>query len=293
VPFSSRKETDKVVLSFVLLLGLVIAIIPMGMQTVWAGTFPGANGKIAFTSQRDGNDEIYVMNADSTAQTRLTNNTANDFNPSWSPDGAKIAFTSDKDFLFEIYVMNPDGTGQTRLTNNTADDFASSWSPDGAKIAFVTNRDGNFEIYVMNADGSGQTDLSNNAADDRFRASWSPDGAKIAFVTNRDGNFEEIYVMNADGTAQTRLTNNTASDFGPDWGPLAIELCPPNTHRDPASGACVPNPTTNPPIGGEILGIDVTTLFVAGAFANASWIIPIAGATAAAIVGLVLRKRIS
>src|SRR5437867_3067492 len=180
VPFSSRKETDKVVLSFVLLLGLVIAIIPMGMQTVWAGTFPGANGKIAFTSQRDeGNDEIYVMNADGTAQTRLTNNTANDFNPSWSPDGAKIAFTSDKDFLFEIYVMNPDGTGQTRLTNNTADDDFPSWSPDGTKIAFMSNRDGNLEIYTMNANGTAQTRLTNNTAND-FTPIWSPDGAKIA-----------------------------------------------------------------------------------------------------------------
>ncbi len=69
------------------------------------------------------------MNADGSDQTRLTNNAAHDYSPTWSPDGAKIAFTSYRDGNAEIYVMNTDGSGVTRLTNNAAIDFAPTWSP--------------------------------------------------------------------------------------------------------------------------------------------------------------------
>lgn len=108
--------------------------------------------RIAFFSNRDGNEEIYVMNTDGSGQTNLTNNPAHDFFPSWSPDSKMIVFESYRDGNTEIYFMNTDGSGQTNLTNNPADDSASSWSPDGKMIAFGSNRDGNIEIYVMNAD---------------------------------------------------------------------------------------------------------------------------------------------
>jgi Tol biopolymer transport system component len=92
-------------------------------------TFPGEDGKIAFSSDRDGNREIYVMNAqDGSNQTNLTIDPAFDFDPSWSPDGTKIAFSSDRDGNTEIYVMNAqDGSNQTRLTDNAA---ASDALPD-------------------------------------------------------------------------------------------------------------------------------------------------------------------
>jgi Tol biopolymer transport system component len=185
--------------------------------------FPGANGKIAFTSERDGNPEIYVMNADGSAPTRLTNNMAGDYGPAWSANGEKIAFNSDRDGNHEIYVMNADGSAQTNLTNNTAADYYAHWSPDGMKIAFTSERDGNPEIYVMNADGSAPTRLTNNTALDEA-PDWSPDGTKIAFESVRDGN-SEIYVMNADGSAQTRLTNNaTAFDHFADWSPDGAKI---------------------------------------------------------------------
>ena len=87
-------------------------------------TTPAPCGKIAFISNRDGNDEIYVMNADGSNQTRLTNNPAM-IRPSFSPDGSKIAFVSNRDGNYEIYVMNADGSNQTRLTNNPATDVSS------------------------------------------------------------------------------------------------------------------------------------------------------------------------
>ena len=77
------------------------------------------NGRIAFDSDRDGNDEIYVMNADGTGQTRLTNNVVSDLQSAWSPDGTKIAFQSTRDGNPEIYAMNADGTAPTRLTTRS------------------------------------------------------------------------------------------------------------------------------------------------------------------------------
>lgn len=89
----------------------------------------GGRGQIAFFSDRDGNAEIYVMNADGTDQTRLTNNSAFDWDPDWSPDGTRIAFYSNRDGNPEICVMNADGTDQTRLTYNSADDGDPAWRP--------------------------------------------------------------------------------------------------------------------------------------------------------------------
>ena len=194
---------------------------------------PKVVGRISFVSNRDGNREIYVMNADGSGQTRLTNNTESDRDPSWSPDGRRIAFSlygfthrvesqGGESYRasygnLEIYVMNADGSGHTRLTNNTEGDWDPSWSPDGQRIVFSSDRDGNSEICVMNADGSGQTRLTNNTEGDRD-PSWSPDGRRIAFKSSRDGK-SEIYVMNADGSSQTRLTNNTEGDWDPSWSP--------------------------------------------------------------------------
>ena len=82
---------------------------------------------LPFHGNRDGDNEIYVMNADGSEQTRLTSVPGNDFFPNWSPDGRRIAFTSDRDGVTEIYGMYANGSHQTRLTNNSAIDFAPNW----------------------------------------------------------------------------------------------------------------------------------------------------------------------
>ncbi|MBI2836667.1 MAG: PD40 domain-containing protein [Chloroflexi bacterium] len=181
-----------------------------------------SNTRIAFSSDRDGNREIYIMNADGSGQTRLTNNPAYDADPVWSPDGSKIAFSSYRDGNREIYVMNADGSNQTRLTNNSAADYGPSWSPDGSKIAFESYRDGNWETWVMNADGSNPTQLTNIVFYSNSGPAYSPDGSKIVFHSNRDMPSPwpaDIYVMNADGSGQTRLMSNLANDLDPLWSP--------------------------------------------------------------------------
>ena len=178
--------------------------------------------KIVFSSNRDGNSEIYSMNSDGTGSTRLTNNPAVDAFPAWSPDRSKIAFTSNRNGNFDIYSMNADGSSPVRLTSNAQIDGGPAWSPDGTKIAFTSARDGNFEIYSMNPDGTGLTRLTNNPGADA-NPTWSPDGTRIAFMSTRDGHFQ-IYSMNADGTSVMRLTNNSAADISPAWSPDGTKI---------------------------------------------------------------------
>ncbi len=201
-------------------------------------TVTNSGATITFSSNRDGNYEIYVMNPDGTNQTRLTNNSAIDSNPSWSPDGNKIVFQSDRDGNYEIYVMNADGTNQTRLTNNSATDGDPSWSPDGTKIAFMTNRDGinadmttpgvNEEVYVMNADGTNPVNLTKNSTPNPWynnslegQPQWSPDGTKIVFSSWRSGE-AGVWVMNADGSNPVQLTSNWT--HLPSWSPDGTKI---------------------------------------------------------------------
>jgi TolB protein len=200
--------------------------------------FPGQNGRIAFVTARDGNDEVYSMNADGTSPTRLTNDPAADTQPAWSPDGRRIAFVSFRDGNGEIYVMNADGTGQTRITNTAAGESSPTWSPDRKKIAFYSGDapcsidSCNFEIYSMNADGTGVTQLTNNTVFDGHPR-WSPDGTRIAFdrFADRrasDGTLRtdyDLYTMNADGSNQVSLlsSENDRIRLG-DWSPDSTKI---------------------------------------------------------------------
>jgi Tol biopolymer transport system component/putative hemolysin len=186
---------------------------------------------IAFTTRRDGNNEIYLMPAPAAGAqavaaasewVQLTDNPADDFAPAWSPDGSQIAFVSDRDQkpgINDIYIMRSDGSGVRRLTADTAIDYEPAWSPDGLLIAFRSNHDGPADIYVISAaDGSGLRQLTGDPAED-WSPAWSPDGTLIAFQTDRDGDWE-IYTMKADGSDPTNLTNDPAADDQrPYWRP--------------------------------------------------------------------------
>ena len=193
-----------------------------------------AQAQIAFSSNRDGNWGIYVMDNDGNNQRRLTNNPNFDVSPSWSPDGKRIVFMSNRDEhvidgwpTFEIYVMDADGENQQRITENPNNDWDPSWSPDGKRIVFTSNREGLFnpEIYVMDVNGGNLQRLTNNADDDGD-PSWSPDSKRIVFSAAREGHFankfaitSEIYVMDADGGNQQRITENLFEDWHPSWSP--------------------------------------------------------------------------
>jgi Tol biopolymer transport system component len=198
---------------------------------------PAPAGQIVFeTTRDDGNQEIYRMNADGSAQTRLTNSAGYDGLPSISPDGRRVAFTSDREGAnIDIYVMNIDGSGVSRLTTQPGVDQQPAWSPDGTKIAYSRRSiEGNFDIFVMNTLTGAESNVTNTAADEGG-VSWSPDGSQIAFSSTRDGN-SELYRANADGSGEAiRLTNNAADDHDPDWSPDGEKLA---FYSNRPSGSC-------------------------------------------------------
>ncbi|MCB0043756.1 MAG: PD40 domain-containing protein, partial [Caldilinea sp.] len=176
--------------------------------------------RIVFHSDRDGDLEIYSMNADGSDLQQLTDSPGRDFEPDWSPDGSTIVFSSDRDdpTNAQLYLMDADGSNQRPLMPFTpADYLGARWSPDGEWILFHSNLEVDgvpwFNIYKVRKDGSELTDLT-GSVDNSFRPDWSPDGQRIVFTSERDGN-REIYVMNADGSNPVRLTGNIGDDNQP------------------------------------------------------------------------------
>jgi TolB protein len=172
-------------------------------------TAPHLSGQsLLFTSDRDGNVEIYSMHADGRSPVRLTRNGATDFSPRWSPNGERIVFLSNRapgangSPSIEVFAMNGDGSGVTRLTTNDVLESSPGWSPDGTRILYST--DGHrSKIFVMNADGSDVVQLTNNEWADSVPR-WSPDGSRIAFLGNPLG-LQSILTMNPDGTNPVRV----------------------------------------------------------------------------------------
>ena len=193
--------------------------------------------KLAFVSQRDGNAEIYVMNADGSAQENLTRQPANDSHPSWSRDGGKLAFVSRRDGNSEIYVMNADGSGLRNVTRTPRDDLDPAWSPDGRAIAFVQKKcvasrpcaaAYETDLYVVNADGGGLRRLTTRRAR-LFNPSWSADGKTIRYARS---------LVNADGSGHSELPRNVplAGAWSPDGQRIAFS-------RVSHSPADIRNPT--------------------------------------------------
>jgi len=177
--------------------------------------------KIAFVSEKTGNNEIYIMEQNGLEPINITNNQSIDESPAWSPDNTRIAFVSDRNGNSEIYALDIMNDGEPiNLTEHDSADFTPVWSPNGQQIAFGTNRDGNTEVYVMNVDGSGASNLTNNLAGD-WNPSWSPDGRLIVFDTDRDGN-REIYIMDASGNNFVNLTKHPSEDVFPAWSPFLV-----------------------------------------------------------------------
>jgi Tol biopolymer transport system component len=144
---------------------------------------PGTNGKIAFSSVRDSNPQIFTMNAEGSNLVNLSNDPAAfDDLPAWSPDGKKIVFEGLRDSdnggssVGDIYVMDTDPATDdaTNLTNSPEDEFDPAFSPDGKKIAFQSDRDGNEDIFMINADGTGQINLTKLSPKNDTQPDWQP-----------------------------------------------------------------------------------------------------------------------
>jgi Tol biopolymer transport system component len=135
--------------------------------------------RILFDSTRDGNTEIYVMEADGSNQGRLTNDPAEDWGASWSPDGRHVSFNATRTGGLEIYVMDADGSGVRQLTSDGQTNVTPTWSPDGLRIGYTVRGSRNVgQIWSMNVDGGDRRNLSRSpSTDDQvWTGGWGPDG---------------------------------------------------------------------------------------------------------------------
>ena len=177
--------------------------------------------QIAFTSTRDGNPEIYIMDADGENQIRLTRHPEEDKMPSWSPDGKKIAFVSMRHGgRNQIYMMDSDGRNVERLTDGISA-LHPAWSPDGRAIAYddYENEGEDSKIYLIAPDGTNRRRLAGDIPSHDIEPAWSPDSQRIAFLSSRGIWGNEIYLMDADGANQQRLTRDGWDDRDPAWSP--------------------------------------------------------------------------
>ena len=183
--------------------------------------------KIVFSSTRDGNHEIYVMDSDGGNQRRVTNHPDFDLDPSWSPDGKKIAFVSHRDGgTPHIYIMDSDGGNPIKLIKGGLD---PAWSPGGAKIAMTYGTGNDIDIYVMDTDGGNLTQLTHLGWN--YHPTWSPDGKRIAYVTSRRHGGPEIYAMDQDGNNEVRLTRDLLLKKRPSWSPDGQRIAYDAMHR--------------------------------------------------------------
>ncbi|OGD10318.1 MAG: Tol-Pal system beta propeller repeat protein TolB [Candidatus Aminicenantes bacterium RBG_13_62_12] len=185
------------------------------------GEKPVFTSKIVFVSNRDGNDELYMMDYDGAGQTRLTFNAVRDYMPSWSADGRRIAYTSYKKESAGLYILDLD-QGKYSAVSTRGVNFSPAFSPDGRKLAFCSTMDGNSEIYVADSDGRNIKRLTFGAGIDTA-PSWSPTSREIAFTSDRGGT-PQIYIMDAEGTNVRRVSFGGNYFDSPAWSPTGDRI---------------------------------------------------------------------
>ena len=162
---------------------------------------------------------------------QLTQTSASNLRPVWSPDGKRVAFQTNRDGPYHIYVMDADGGNVRQLTSGDADDRHPTWSPDGKRIAVDSGSDIKRDIWVIDMASRARTQLTRSGAITSF-PSWSPDGTRISYYVYRDGAMD-IWTTEADGGNTVQLTRQLASErnnqctfacHSPAWSPDGRQL---------------------------------------------------------------------
>ena len=220
------------------LLPLLLLILALPVAPALGDVAP--NGQIVFDEDLCCEFDIWVVNADGTGLTNLTNTPdVVEVDPTWSPDGTLITFTRLGELGGDIWVMNADGSNQINLTNSPQSDFLADWSPDGTQLVFVREVPGQsistqFDIFTMNADGTNQVNIT-NADTDELEPAWSPVGDRIAFAGVRNGDWE-IVSTDTSGGSEVTLTVTTQEDRSPQWSPTGSMIVWMSQFDEPCCG---------------------------------------------------------
>lgn len=210
-------QTPRRIVSVALTMTLLLGFLLFSASPTQAVT-TGENGRIAFVSDRDGDNEIYVMRGDGTGLVQLTFNAADDSDPAYSSNGKKIVFVSDRSGTVELYTMNADGTQPRRLTTNAMVESDPSFAPTG-RIVFAGLSGTDSDLWTIALNGGNPRNITPDPEAFDANPSWGPGGHLIAFdSTNRQGNpGTDIYTIK-DYDEISRLTT-TGTDSHPNWGP--------------------------------------------------------------------------
>ncbi len=222
-----------------------------------------ASASIIFTSDRDGNTEIYAVDPQGEGQVNLTETSDDESAPVMSPNRKLVAFQSQSREQSSVEVMRVDGSARTLVSKGAESHRSQRWSEDSKRIAYVMEQSSGATVFVAAVEGPEPIPLTAISADEvgdwsddgnsivfavrsgkdmglwvrnpdgvnevrltetpDYGPVWSPNSDSIAFLSTRDGN-PEIYVMNADGTDQTRITESEASEYHVTWSPNGKRL---------------------------------------------------------------------
>ena len=203
---------------------LLLSVASASLTPPATAAFPGANGKIVFQTNRDGNPEIYAMDADGSNRVNLTRHPSADTEPHWSADGRRIVFISNRDGNNEVFVMNGDGTGVVQVTNLDGNTRWSSWTNDG-RILFQSGVLPNRDVFIVNADGSDLSNLTPGAGDFAW-ASAAPNGPHIVLSRFTEAEGQHLFTLSLQSGVLKRVTPASLEsvDVQANWSPTGNDL---------------------------------------------------------------------
>jgi len=179
-----------------------------------------AAGKIVFTSDRDGNPEIYLMDADGGNALRLTNNKAYDDQPSLAPKGDLVVFVSNRDGNNDLYLMDTEGKNIKRLTRTDYSEMDPRFTPDGEAVTFTTMAKGDKDVAMINL-ATGEVETLVGDEGDQFMATLAPDGSgALVYVEGTD---DRVLKVKEAGVTRTLVAAGgiiTMPAFTPDGGTI-------------------------------------------------------------------------
>jgi len=219
--FSSIGKEGWTIRMYSLELGRMVAF-PGGTAggSNFSPSWSGDGTKIAFSSSRSGDPEIWISDSNGGSLRKVTSFRGPDVAPTWNPKtNSQIAWVSGRTGLPQIYTMDTDGANIQRMTDGGYA-ISPSWSPNGQFLSFSWNRKygpgapGGQDIYVMDIASKRWLQLTHDAGSNDY-PSWSPDGRHLVFERAINGR-TELWTMLADGTEQHQLTHS-GKDFMPNW----------------------------------------------------------------------------